>query len=230
MISGARHDLAAALCRLGGAWAGFAEDLDHACRRHGRAPTLKDLFFSIRDMPYDRPKHGPAPEAVIAEWRGTCSGKHIVLWHALAALEIPARFFMASHRLNRDDPAVPPVLRPLIPSTGVWDVHNFLTADIAGHRTLIDLTWPLALATHGFPVTADWRAGRDFVLAVSPAEVREVPPDDHGVAEKKAWLEELNGTAIGSREAVIEGLAAFARAVSPSRPRAEAIDEAIGRS
>ena len=228
MNSSGCPDLAATLYRLGAAWTGLAEDLDRACRRRGRAPTLKDLFFSIRDMPYERPKHGHTPDAVIAEWRGTCSGKHIVLWQALSALHIPTRLFMASHRFEPDDDAVPAVLRPLIPAGGVWDVHNFLTADIEGHRTIIDVTWPLALAKHGFPVTADWETGRDFVLAVRPAEVREVRADDQGTAAKKAWLEELNRSASASREAIIEALAAFVRAVSPSRPRAEAIDEAIG--
>ena len=50
-------------------------------------------------MPSNRPKHGSPPEAVIAEWRGTCLGKHIMLRHALTARGIPVP---ADWRAGRD--------------------------------------------------------------------------------------------------------------------------------
>lgn len=99
MTCSAPPDLAAVLRSLGGAWAGRAEDLDPACRRRDRTATLSDLFLSIRDLPSNRPKHGSPPEAVIAEWRGTCSGKHIMLRHALTARGIPVP---ADWRAGRD--------------------------------------------------------------------------------------------------------------------------------
>ena len=52
-----------------------AESLRRGLVQPGQSVDAETAFSLVRDMPYQRASTR-APESVIQEWRGTCSGKH----------------------------------------------------------------------------------------------------------------------------------------------------------
>lgn len=214
------------LSGLSAHWGALMEALVASCSQAGQALSLRALLFALREIPYARPQGDNAPEAVLAQWRGTCSGKHLLAYRALDRLALKPRLWMAQYRLSPEIPWLPAALRMHMPSQGVWDVHNFLTAELCGRTCRIDLTWPTTLAPHGFPVTRHWTPPRDFCVAVVSAVAVPVP-----VAEmrrrKNAWLAELNGEEIGVREQAISALSAFAMDHQPSLTQREALERAV---
>lgn len=207
---------------LGDDWAALAEGLASACERAGRPLTLTALLFALRDIPYDRPEGENTPEQVLTQWRGTCSGKHLLAFEALDRLALKPRLWMAQYRLGPEIPWLPAELREALPPAGVWDVHNFLTAEMLDRTCRIDLTWPAPLAAHGFPTTRHWQPGGDFcVSVVSPVAIPV--PMAHMRRRKHAWLEGLNGEELELRENAIGALSAFASQHQPRLPLGEAL-------
>lgn len=210
------------LSQLGADWAALIEALAVACDREQRPLSLAALLFALRDIPYARPDGDNGPEQVLAQWRGTCSGKHLLAFQALDRLALKPRLWMAQYRLSPEIPWLPQALRNQLPVGGVWDVHNFLTAELLGRTCRLDLTWPAALAAYGFPATRHWVPGRDFCVAVvSPVAVPV--PMARMRRRKTAWLHGLNGNEEALRERAIEALSAFAEAHHPRLTRDESL-------
>ena len=83
----------------GRGWFDFANVIEQTCKNVGRAPDLRHILFSIRDIPYGRPTNN-TPEDVLREWRGTCSGKHLALHEIVTALGYVSRFYMTQCRIT----------------------------------------------------------------------------------------------------------------------------------
>ena len=88
---------------------------------------LEKAFTLLRDMPYTRASSRD-PETIIAEWRGTCSGKHYLLKDLFAELGYSSRL-IACTTVDILDPKEywGKLRRLLVKSQGRFvDVHNFL--------------------------------------------------------------------------------------------------------
>jgi len=218
-------ELVERLSGLGADWAALVESLAAACQQAGQPLSLAALLFALRDIPYGPPQGEDTAQAVLAQWRGTGEGKHLLAHSALDRLALKPRFWMAQYRLSAEAAWLPAALRERLPALGVWDVHHFLTAELLGRTCRIDLTWPVSLAAEGLPTTRHWAPGRDFSVAVVSALAVPVP-----VAEmprrKRDWLEALNGDEAALHQEAVAELTAFVEAHQPC----PALREALVRS
>ncbi len=130
-------------------------------RRVGRRVDFRQSVLTVSRLPYERPSV-LSPEAVVAEWRGTCSSKHLLL-RALAherwphlCVEIWHRVYEVTQQLacerwgNR--------VAETVPRNGLVDVHSYLTAHIQDREVVVDATFPIA----------DWDGASDLPLWCGP--------------------------------------------------------------
>jgi hypothetical protein len=125
-----------------------------SARRHGAAAlepaTAAQLFRLVRDMPYRRPADN-RPETLIAEWCGTCSGKHVLLGRLLGEIGVASRLMIATYRYTwRPATELPPDLAAILVAGPVPDVHNFLEIAWEDVWLPVDATWSSAAGRLGF--------------------------------------------------------------------------------
>jgi hypothetical protein len=134
-------------------------------------------FVLVRDMPYHRASDR-RPETIIAEWQGTCSGKHYLLQALFAELGLSSQV-MACTTFTPVEPAnVPADIFPLYEAANrrFVDVHNYLVLALDGDRSMIvDATWPLSARAHGRVVNERFVLGQDQQIAEPPLETWPVP-------------------------------------------------------
>jgi hypothetical protein len=105
----------------------------------------------------------------VAEWRGTCSTKHVLLDALLDGR--PEFDVQLVHRVYRLDRAMAADLfddeiAAFVPEGGLVDVHTYALATVGGERVRLDVTFPGPL----------WDGRSDMRLACGPG-------DDHPVEE-----------------------------------------------
>jgi hypothetical protein len=110
----------------------------------GAQPSLWEYVEAVREIPYGRPSARSA-DAVVQEWTGTCSTKHVLLAELLDGR--PEFDVQLVHRVYRLDRATAAELfgedaASRVPDEGLVDVHTFATASVGGHRVRIDVTFP----------------------------------------------------------------------------------------
>jgi hypothetical protein len=116
-------------------------------------------------MPYARASD-TRPETLIEEWRGTCSGKHLLLAALLQELGHDSMLITALHEFTpRNAPWLPPHLLAEVERAPVPDVHNFLMVDDDSGWFAVDATWPLAARALGLPANQAWTPGRNMTVA-----------------------------------------------------------------
>ena len=126
-----------------------------------------DVFGLIRDMPYMRAS-SRRPDAIINEWRGTCSGKHYLLNDLLRAMGFDVRIFMCTHAFRQDNSQhFPPNLRAHLTDGPVPDVHTYLLVRLPGatdgdNWARLDATWPASAAKLGMTVNHNFELGVDM--------------------------------------------------------------------
>ena len=153
--------------------------VEHGLFEAGAPLDAAAAFALVRDMPYQRASSRD-PEMTIAEWRGTCSGKHILLQALFEELGMAASMLLAPHEFTEASaPWLPPALLEEVRRAPVLDVHNFLRVEVGndGEWMTADATWPLAASALGLPVNEEFIAGHDMELAADPTEIHHVPPD-----------------------------------------------------
>jgi len=174
-------------------WRPFLERLSSKCEEEEAVLSLRTLLFAIRDMPYVRPIGGKnGAQECIVQWRGTCSAKHFAAYELLDALALSPKLWLACYQLDFSKPYYSESLRILAENKRVYDVHNYLTCEIAGHTRVIDITFPAILGVHGLPVTGSWSGMEDFVLCCDPEETLCVKRIEDADREKRNWLSALN--------------------------------------
>lgn len=114
--------------------------------RIGSEPELRDAVLAISRIPYDRPSDR-TPEAVLREWRGTCSTKHLLLAH-LVGERWPEHRVALWHRpytVTRDlaRERWGEGVADVVPAEGLVDVHTFATVRVDGTDVPVDVTFPL---------------------------------------------------------------------------------------
>jgi len=167
------------------------------------------VFALVRDMPYHRASDR-RPETTLAEWRGTCSGKHYLLQALYAELGLPSQIMACTMVVPVDPAQVSDALRPLYEAANrrFVDVHNFLILALPdGRRMIVDATWPLSARASGLQVNEDFILGQDQRLAAAPLQTWPIP-EDQDPQDFKDQLLEANFTLaeLEFREAVIQAL------------------------
>ena len=156
--------------------------------------TVEAAFHLVRDMPYERAS-SPEPEAVIEEWRGTCSSKHRLLQAVLEELGRPTMTMLATHRFTpANSPWLPADLLEEARREPVPDVHTFLRVE--GEKEdwfTVDATWPRTASALGLPVNDAWIEGRNMRIAAEEDEVYDVPDDVDPAVAKERLLERHAG-------------------------------------
>lgn len=139
---------------------------------------LERAFLLVRDMPYIRASSRDQ-ETIIAEWRGTCSGKHYLLKGLFAELGYSARL-MACTTVGHIDPRkVLGKLRKLLQqSNGRFvDVHNYLILELPDGQMIVDATWPITTRDMGVVINEQFVLGKNQKIAVEPLKSWVVPDD-----------------------------------------------------
>jgi hypothetical protein len=162
-------------------------------------------------MPYRRAS-SREPTVTLAEWTGTCSGKHYLLKPLLEALGYATMLMVCTHEFARSDqPWLPPELLALLEAGPVPDVHQFLRVQVDpaapdGGWMTVDATWPLAAAALGLPTNEHWETGRDMRVAADPVELFHTPDGEDPHAFKQLIIEREVGDHAARRDAFIEAL------------------------
>lgn len=136
-------------------------------------------FSLVRDMPYRRASDR-RPETTIAEWRGTCSGKHYLLQALFAELGLPSQVMACTTVYPIDPSDVAESKRALYEAANrrFVDVHNYLLVELPeGKEMAVDATWPLSSRKAGLPVNEAFVLGQDQRLAAEPMESWAIPAD-----------------------------------------------------
>lgn len=136
------------------------------------------VFALVRDMPYRRASDR-RPETIIAEWRGTCSGKHYLLQALFAELGYPSRVIACTTITPIAPDRVPETLLPLYEKANrrFVDVHNYLELTVPGDgQMVVDATWPLSARKAGMVANDSFVLGKDQQIASPPLETWPIPP------------------------------------------------------
>lgn len=185
--------------------------LEHESRRRNLIAddeklTAASAFAVVRDMPYQRAS-SREPEAIIEEWRGTCSGKHYVLDRVFRELGMDSRIVMCTHRFTRENTGhFPPALRALVVKGPVPDVHTYIRLKTNAGWMNVDGTWPSAAEPLGMTVNRTFVEGRDMTIACDPVDSFVVPSDDDPQVFKEQLIAEFCGSSSTIRDEFIEGM------------------------
>lgn len=202
----------------------FSGEVERACAERAQPFGLRELLFCIRDIPYGRPASPRDPASVLADWKGSCSGKHLLARTILETLGLRARLFCLPYLLDDALDALPHEVVQRYLGQGLWDVHNYIEFDTPAGAVKVDVTWSRELAEFGFPATLSWDGVHDFRIAAPAGEPVQVARDANLTALKDQLLQRLNPPAARAlRERYIEDLSAFASAHSTTGGRADDI-------
>jgi hypothetical protein len=151
----------------------------------------KKAFTLVRDMPYTRASSRDS-ETIIAEWRGTCSGKHYLLKKLFAELGYASRLIACTTVTHIDPKDVMGQLRRLLEqSNGRFvDVHNYLILELPEEEMIVDATWPLATKGMGTVVNERFVLGENHQIACEPLKTWVVPEGGNSQEFKNKILKE----------------------------------------
>lgn len=193
---------------------GLLQRLTAAARQRGlldagAAVSAAHVFALVRDIPYRRAS-SRRPEAIIDEWRGTCSGKHYLLHELFGELGLASRLCLATHVF--DDAGTqnfPPALRAEALAAAVPDVHTFLRVRSPAGWWNVDATWPRSAGRLGLTVNDRFVPGESMRLACAPIEIIEIPTGAEPQAVKEALIARHCAGHVERRERFIEALGAW---------------------
>ncbi len=168
--------------------------------------TPATTFALVRDMPYQRASTRE-PEAIVREWRGTCSGKHYLLDAIFRDLGMDARVIMCTHRFTRENTGHFPVaLKSLVSREPVPDVHTYIRLKTEMGWMNVDATWPCSAGPLGMPVNRTFTEGKDMAIACDPVDSFVVPTGDDPQVFKERLIAEFCGSSSTIRDEFIEGM------------------------
>ena len=172
----------------------------------GESLSAERAFALVRDMPYRRAS-SRKPEAIVEEWRGTCSGKHYLLADVFREMGLESRVIMCTHRFTAENTThFPGELRELVASGSVPDVHTYLRVNTAAGWTVVDATWPFSAGPLGMTVNHAFQPGRDMMVACDPIDTYEVPEGRDPQEFKEHLIAEFCGESSQIRDEFIEGM------------------------
>ena len=172
----------------------------------GESLSAERAFALVRDMPYRRAS-SRRPEAIVEEWRGTCSGKHYLLADIFRELGLESRVIMCTHRFTPENTwNFPPELRNLVEVGPVPDVHTYLRVKTTEGWMVVDATWPTSAGPLGMTVNAELKSGRDMTIACDPIETLPVPEGQDPQEFKEQVIAKFCGESSAVRDEFIQGM------------------------
>ncbi len=189
----------------------LAETLERSARSRGLLEAHEALgtasaFALVRDMPYERAS-SREPEAIVREWRGTCSGKHYLLDAVFREFGMDSRIIMVTHRFTRGNTAhFPADLKSLVNQEPVPDVHTYIRLKSDQGWMNVDCTWPSSAEPLGMPVNRTFVQGKDMAIACDPIDSFVVPTGDDPQSFKEQLIAEFCGSSSTIRDEFIEGM------------------------
>lgn len=171
------------------------------------------VFVLVREMPYRRASDRQ-PETTIAEWQGTCSGKHYLLQALFAELGLSSKLIACTSVEAVDPSKIPPSLKSLYEEANrrFVDVHNYLLVSIPeGGEMVVDATFPISARKNGMVVNENFVIGVDQRIAAKPLESWVIPPEQDAQEFKDQLLKKYFTPAeLEFREVVIAALSSGA--------------------
>lgn len=145
-------------------------------------------FYLVRDMPYIRAS-SREPEAIIREWRGTCSGKHYTLKALFEELGIQSQVMACTAVYKFGIENAHEAVQQALANTDVVfvDVHNYLILDLPTGGMVVDATWPLTSKGFGTIVNERFVLGESQAIACEPIQTWVVPEE----GDPQAFKDEL---------------------------------------
>ena len=163
-------------------------------------------FALVRDMPYQRAS-SRAPDAIVQEWRGTCSGKHYLLKSLFEEMRLRSKVIMCTHRFTLENTGHFPIqLREVLEHGPVPDIHTFIKLKTNNGWMDVDATWPSQAGALGMPVNHEFREGVSMGLACEPIEMLEVPGGEEPQPFKERLIKSFCGDEARRRDRFIAGL------------------------
>ncbi len=168
--------------------------------------TPERAFALVRDMPYRRAS-SRKPDAIVEEWRGTCSGKHYLLADIFRELGLESQVIMCTHQFTAENTGhFPAELRELVAVSPVPDVHTYLLLKKSAGWMVVDATWPSSAGPLGMAVNHAFQPGSDMTIACEPIETLPVPEGRDPQEFKEEIIREFCGDSSGVRDEFIEGM------------------------
>ena len=175
----------------------------------GSELTPATAFALVRDMPYKRAK-SRVPDAIVAEWQGTCSGKHYLLKELFQEMGVNTKIIMCTHQFDRNNTAhFPESLRKLTAQGPAPDVHTFLRLKTESDWMDVDATWPSQAEALGMPVNRVFQFGVSMGLGCDPIEYFDVPDGAELQPFKEDLIRRFCGADVDRREKFIQGMSAW---------------------
>lgn len=169
------------------------------------------VFTLVRDMTYQRASDR-RPETTIAEWRGTCSGKHYLLHALFAELGLTSKILACTSAEPVDPAKIPQSIHPLYEAANrrFVDVHNYLLVETPDDgQMVVDATFPLSTRNSGMVVNEKFVFGQDQRLAAKPLETFIIPPGRDAQEFKNELLHKyFTPEELEFREIVIKAISA----------------------
>ncbi len=144
--------------------------------RTGAGSDLRRLVVEVSRIPYGRTTRRSAA-AVVDEWRGTCSTKHLLLRDLVEELlpEVQIELLHRPYRVTRV------LARDLwgeeasaaVPEDGLTDVHTFARVTRDGRRLIVDVTFPLHEWDGSSDIPPACGDGIDHEAGPKPLETKE---------------------------------------------------------
>jgi hypothetical protein len=204
--------------------ADFMAEVEAECARADMAFDLRAVLFCIRDIPYGRPASPRDPVSVLTDWKGTCSGKHLLVRAILETMGLRSRLFCLPYLLDDAQNTLPSDVVQAYIGQDLWDVHNYLELNTPAGPVNVDVTWSRELAEFGFPTTLHWDGEHAFHIAAPTGEPVLVSRDVDLITVKDQLLQRLTPPAARAlRECYIEDLSVFASNYSTLGARANGI-------
>lgn len=139
-------------------------------------PDLRSTVLALSRIPYGRPAIRSA-DGVVAEWRGTCSTKHVLL-DALFREQWPSTDVELWHRIYTLTPEMAehwwgPQVAEIVPATGLVDVHTYATARVGVARVPLDVTFAVTMWDGRSPMEIASGPGEDHRAGTDPLARKE---------------------------------------------------------
>ncbi|MBI1744140.1 hypothetical protein HYR54_13890 [Candidatus Acetothermia bacterium] len=167
------------------------------------------VFTLVRDMPYRRAS-SRHPEAILREWKGTCSGKHHTLQALFDELGLETQLMLCTHEFTPESYShFPKFLRDQLTAGPISDVHTFLRLKTATSWMNIDATWPSSSKSLGMPVNEKFELGKSMRIACEPIQFFEIPSEIDPQAFKEELIRKYCGAQAQRRDRFIEALSAW---------------------
>jgi hypothetical protein len=141
---------------------------------------VPSLVVAISRIPYGRPSL-PSVDAVVDEWRGTCSSKHLLLRTAVPLVE-PGLTVELMHRVYRVDTATArrrwnDQVAQHVPPRGLVDVHTYGILQPDG--VVVDVTLPVDGWDGHSPMRLACMEGDDVPAGDDPRATKDALVDRH---------------------------------------------------